>query len=130
MMLGSFASIDHILEDFCKSKNLQYGKSMGDWLVGEEFDGRIIRWKNNENTIDYVIQIYSEIERENVKNWIFWVCASQDRGHKRFSKSMTLYSGTKVYIIGNFASLLNEGYASLLAIKENDLEFATYLSTN
>lgn len=111
--------IDPIIDDFANEIGLCISKNHKDWPE------RSIEWGKE---VRCLIQLYLADEKSLTFN--LWLCASQDRGDKRYWKQETPVKEKQVSDFeGNLASLLREGREKLLNWSENSeqLEFATTL---
>ena len=111
--------VDPILDDFASEAGLTISKNYKDWPE------RSVVWGGD---IRCIIQLYLVDEKDLTFN--LWLCASQDRGHKRFWKRETPIKEQRV---GQFrdrlAEELREGHKKVVEWSGSaaDLEFATNL---
>lgn len=110
--------IDELLLDFAKVNGMELSKNYHNWPE------RSITWGED---IRRLIQIY--LDDEKIMTFNFWICASQDRGQKRYWKNTFLKKGVHFFEIkDNLLHLLEEGHRILESWFEKDLEFATKIS--
>jgi len=111
--------IDSIIDDFANELSLSISKNHKDWPE------RSIEWGNE---VRCLIQLY--LVDEKLLTFNLWLCASQDRGEKRYWKQETPVNAKQISDFkDDLASLLREGREKLLNWSKNNdqLEFATTL---
>ena len=107
--------LDSALSEFAAQFGLQLTKNHKDWPE------RSIEWGTR---VRLLIQVYLADAESLTFN--LWLCASQDRGGKRFWRQETPIQSKPVSDFqSSFASLLLEGKAKLEGWSEADLEFVT-----
>jgi hypothetical protein len=111
-------ALDGMLSDFADEFGVHVTKNHKDWPE------RSIAWGS---AIPKLIQLYLANEKELTFN--LWLCASQNRGLKRYWKQQFL---VKEQPLSEFRdalpSLLRMGRERLNVLTERDLEFVTNLS--
>jgi hypothetical protein len=110
-------NLDSIMDDFANDISLNVTKNYKDWPE------RSIAWGDN---VRCLIQIYLVDDKKLTFN--LWLCASQDRGLKRYWKNEFLVKEKTVdEFRDNLALLLREGFEKLTAWSDDteQLEFAT-----
>lgn len=111
--------IDSIIDDFANDLSLSVSKNYKDCPE------RSIEWGKE---VRCLIQLY--LVDEKLLTFNLWLCASQDRGGKRYWKHETSINAKQVFDFkDDLGLLLREGREKLLGwSKDNDqLEFATIL---
>ena len=111
--------IDSIIGDFTNEFGLSVSKNHKDWPE------RSIEWGKE---VRCLIQLY--LSDEKLLTYNLWLCASQDRGDKRYWKKETSVNAKQLSEFkDDLASLLREGREKLVSWSENNdqLEFATTL---
>ena len=109
--------VDPILSAFAKEFRLEIGKNFKDWPE------RSLEWGGSTRRL---IQLY--LADEKLLTFHLWLCASQDRGGKRYWKQESPVKGLPVSEFkDSLATLLREGKKTLDSWGEADLEFATNL---
>ncbi len=116
---GPLLDLDSILDDFASEVGLTISKNYKDWPE------RSFVWGGD---VRCLIQLYLVDEKELTFN--LWLCASQDRGRKRFWKQDTPIAGQRIeQFKGRLAEELREGYRKLVewSSSAGELELATNL---
>ena len=110
--------VDSILCDFADEFALQVTKNHKGWPE------RSFVWGDS---VRRLIQLYLMDEKRLTFN--LWICASQDRGGKRFWKHGTPIKGQPIVEFKDeLPALLREGRRALESWGEADLEFGTDLN--
>lgn len=110
--------LDPVLDAFAGEHRLRIAKNVKDWPE------RSILWGDS---IRLLIQVYLTDPQQLTFN--VWLCASQDRGDKRYWKHEMPVRGQPVDAFEHdFAALLREAKAKLESWSEADFEFATPVS--
>ena len=107
--------LDPVLDAFAGEHHLGITRNLKDWPERSVVWGESIR---------LLIQVYLTDPQQLTFN--IWLCASRDRGDKRYWKHEMPVRGLPVEAFENdFASLLREAKAKLESWSEADFEFAT-----
>ena len=118
-MKAPLLEIDEALKSFAKVHGMVVSKNYHDWPE------RSLEW--SRNNIHRLIEIWLEDEKEMTFN--FWICASLDKGGKRYWKNMYIRKNASfIDIRENLQELLKESIETLESWNETDLHFATALS--
>jgi len=105
--------IDHVLESFASSHELQLRRNYHNWPE------RSLMW--NSSGVKKLIQIF--LHDEQKLTFTVWICASEDRGAGRFWKQTKLRDAIALEeISAELGGLLCECKAILDGWKEADLE--------
>ncbi len=107
--------VDPVIAEFARRHGLSCSAN------GHEWPERSLVWGD---AIRRLIQIY--LESEAALTYRVWLCASQDRGRKRFWKQENLRVGlSPEQLKAELPALLGQAYAKVDAWQESSLEFAT-----
>lgn len=110
--------IEKDLLRFSQDHSLQYSENYHNWPE------RSLKWESDG--MNKLIQIYLADEKTMTFN--LWLCASQDRGFKRFWKRTFLKNNVPFSEIQNeLSSLLKKAFDEVNTWKSENLEFATEL---
>ena len=116
---GPLLEVDSILDDFASETGMTISKNYKD------FPDRSFVWGDD---VRCLIQLYLVDEKDLTFN--LWLCASQDRGRKRFLKKDTPIKEQRVeQFKDSLAGELRKGHQRLVEWGNNpdNLEFATEL---
>lgn len=109
--------VDPILSEFAKEFELEMRKNFKDWPE------RSFEWGVS---IRRLIQLY--LADEKLLTFNLWLCASQDRGTKRYWKQLSTVKGLPISEFkDSLATLLRDGWKTLESWSETDLELAANL---
>jgi len=109
--------VDPILSEFAKEFGLEMRKNFKDWPE------RSFEWGVS---IRRLIQLY--LADEKLLTFNLWLCASQDRGTKRYWKQVSTVKGLPISEFkDSLATLLRDARKTLESWSETDLELATNL---
>lgn len=112
--------VDPILSGFAQEFRLEMRKNFKDWPE------RSFEWGGSTRRL---IQLY--LADEKLLTFNLWLCASQDRGGRRYWKQEFPIKGQPICEFkDSLATLLREGRKALEAWSEADLEFATDLGAS
>lgn len=107
--------VDAIIGAFAKQHGLSCSANYHNWPE------RSLVWGNG---VRRLIQVY--LESEEQLTFRVWLCASQDRGRKRFWKQENLRVGlSPEQLKAELSTLLDQAYDRVNAWQESSLEFAT-----
>ena len=108
--------IDPILDNFAQENALRVRRNYHNWPE------RSLLW--DSAGIRKLIQVYVDDEKQ--LTFTFWICASEDRGPKRFWKQKKLREGIDADDLSSgLDALLTEGKENLDSWTDVDLEPAT-----
>jgi hypothetical protein len=109
--------LDGPLQAFAREHDMRLARSERNW------PSRSLHWGDK---VQRLIQIYLEEQAELL--WNVWVCASEDRGRKRYWKNSFLRKAVPLAEIeSQIGQILEEGKRIADGWQSRDLEFATNL---
>lgn len=112
-------TLDGELRAFAERRGLSVSSNSRNW------PDRSIAWGGS---IRRLIQIY--LADDDLVTYSFWLCASEDRGNKRYWRRQFLKEAVLIEeIAGDLPSLLEQGWELLEGWTSETLEFATTLSS-
>ena len=115
-MEAPLLSIDDRLESFAQSHGLEVSRNYHNWPE------RSLKW--NVSAVGKLIQIFLHEERD--LTFTVWICASADRGKKRFWKQKRLREAVAIEEIApDLQAILTEAKRTLDGWSETDLEPAS-----
>ncbi len=86
---------------------------------------RAIRWGDQ---VIRLIQIFLDDEKDF--KFTVWICASEDRGQKRYWKNETIFKNVDFEVIENqLKDILDSAYKTVESWKSTDLQFAVELKS-
>ena len=118
-MEAPLMEIDTVLRNYASQNNMQFSKNY------HGIPERSLVWV--KDGVRRLIQIFMSDDKKRTFNW--WLCASEDRGKKRFWKNEFLKKEVNFdEIKNNLDNLLEEGYRLLESWQKNDLELGSEIS--
>lgn len=132
--LGMYDMLDihpYVIE-FAVEKKLSLDVAgMDEWSFPHEYLAWIIRWDSPQG-LNYLMKIKQNLKtrrKDYPTHWDIFLGVWKDKEDGRHSKSIMLKENAKQEeIIKNISQLLSEGYSTLMAVTEDQLDYTPELS--